>query len=155
MGPYTTAKAGVEALSDALRIELAPKGVAVGCAYFGFLDTDLVKGGYARASSSRMREQLPSFMTAPAPLAKAIDAIERGLERRSARVWSPRWVGPLLVLRGLLQPLSERGSLRDMQLLRESIELAERDSTLDVDPVLGVASIALEGQPEPLATPRD
>src|SRR6476646_5062127 len=31
MGPYTAAKAGVEALSDALRMETAPSGAAVGC----------------------------------------------------------------------------------------------------------------------------
>jgi NAD(P)-dependent dehydrogenase (short-subunit alcohol dehydrogenase family) len=154
MGPYTTAKAGVEALSDALRIECAPKGVAVGCAYFGFLDTDLVKGAYEQASSSRMREQLPGFLTRPAPLSTAIDAIERGVERRSARVWSPRWVGAMLVLRGLLQPLSERGSLRDMQLLRESVELVEQDAaSAEVDPVLGIASVALERERE-AATPR-
>ena len=41
MGAYTTAKSGVEALSDALRMETAPSGARVGCAYFGFIDTDL------------------------------------------------------------------------------------------------------------------
>src|ERR1700746_3882006 len=47
MGPYTATKAGVEAMTDALRIESAPFGAAVGCAYFGFIDTDLVKAAYA------------------------------------------------------------------------------------------------------------
>ena len=39
---------GVEALSDCLRVEAAPLGVAVGVAYFLFLDTDMVRDGEAR-----------------------------------------------------------------------------------------------------------
>ncbi len=79
---YATAKAGVEALSDALRVESAPSGVAVGCAYFGFMDTDLVKAAYAEPSAEAMNARTPSFIRNPAPLSKAIDAIERGVERR-------------------------------------------------------------------------
>ena len=86
MGPYTTAKAGVEALSDALRMETAPSGARVGCAYFGYLDTDLVRAGFAQPSAQGLTAQLPPFMRNPAPLSKAIDAIERGVESRAARV---------------------------------------------------------------------
>jgi NAD(P)-dependent dehydrogenase (short-subunit alcohol dehydrogenase family) len=144
MGPYTTAKAGVEALSDALRIELAAHGAAVGCAYFGFLDTDLVKAGFAQPSAQRMTERLPGFMVKPAPLSIAIDAIERGVSKRSARVWAPRWIGPMLYLRGLLQPLSERQALSDMEGLRESVRLAETSAESEtMDPVLGVAANVL------------
>ena len=106
MGAYTTPKAGVEALSDALRMETAPSGAAVGCAYFGFLDTDLVRAGFAEPSARADRAARRASSRNPAPLSKAIDAIERGIERRSARVWAPRWVGPLLAARGLLQPLT-------------------------------------------------
>ena len=60
-----------------------------------------------------MTGRLPGFIRNPAPLSKAIDAIERGIERRSARVWAPRWVGPMLALRGILQPLIERQALGD------------------------------------------
>src|ERR1700751_3748028 len=91
MGPYTAAKAGVEALTAALR----------------------------------MTGRMPGFMRNPAPLSKAIDAIERGVEDRSARVWAPRWVGPMLALRGLLQPLSERATLRDPAPLIEGMRVAE------------------------------
>ncbi len=37
----------------------------------------------------------------------AIDAIERGIRRRSSRLWAPRYVGGALVLRGIIQPLTE------------------------------------------------
>jgi hypothetical protein len=50
---------------------------------------------------------MPGFVARPAPLAQAVDAIERGVSRRSARIWAPRYVGGALALRGLLQPLTE------------------------------------------------
>ncbi|MEY2513215.1 MAG: hypothetical protein QOJ89_573, partial [bacterium] len=51
MGPYSASKAGVEALTDCLRAEIAPTGARVGCAYFGFIDTDLVRASFAHPSS--------------------------------------------------------------------------------------------------------
>ena len=119
MGPYTATKAGVEALTDALRMESAPSGARVGCAYFGFIDTDLVKASYAQPAAQRINERTPAFLRDPIPVARAVDAIERGIERRSARVWAPRWVGPMIALRGVLQPLLERRSLQDQASLIE------------------------------------
>jgi NAD(P)-dependent dehydrogenase (short-subunit alcohol dehydrogenase family) len=45
MSAYCAAKAGVEALTDCMRIELGPLGVDAGVAYFLFLDTDMVRDG--------------------------------------------------------------------------------------------------------------
>jgi NAD(P)-dependent dehydrogenase (short-subunit alcohol dehydrogenase family) len=144
MGPYSSAKAGVEALTDSLRLELAPSGVAVGCAYFGFLDTDLVKASFAQPSTEAMTGRLPGFVRNPAPLSKAVDAIERGVGKRSARLWTPRWVGPMLALRGVLQPLVERQALSDVETLRENVRLAETSGDTErLHPVLGVAAAAL------------
>jgi hypothetical protein len=77
---------------------------------------------------------------------KAIDAIEDGIERRAARVWAPRWVGPLLALRGLVQPLMERSVERDPAPLAESLRLAEPTAgeVADHDPLLGVAARAID-----------
>jgi NAD(P)-dependent dehydrogenase (short-subunit alcohol dehydrogenase family) len=144
MGPYTTAKAGVDALSDALRQETIPSGAMVGCAYFGFLDTDLVRAAFAEPSGEALSGRLPGFIRNPAPLSKAIDAIERGIERRSARVWAPRWVGPMLALRGILQPLTERQAAADPTQLNEAMRLAdEANRAGEQDPLLGVAAKAL------------
>jgi NAD(P)-dependent dehydrogenase (short-subunit alcohol dehydrogenase family) len=145
IGAYATAKSGVDALSDSLRAELAPSGVQVGCAYFGFLDTDLVRAGYSQPSAQVANGSSPSFIRNPAPVSKAIDAIERGIERRSARVWAPRWVGPIIALRGLLQPLVERRVLSEPERLAEAIRLADpaSSSVAEQDPLLGVAAQAL------------
>lgn len=145
MGGYTTAKAGVEALSDVLRAETAPSGARVGCAYFGFLDTDLVRAGFAQPSSEALRGGLPGFIGNPAPVVKAIDAIELGIERRSARVWAPRWVGPMLSLRGVLQPLIERRAQRDTEALANALRVAESSGEAQSqDALLGVAAQAIE-----------
>jgi NAD(P)-dependent dehydrogenase (short-subunit alcohol dehydrogenase family) len=145
MGPYTAAKAGVEALTDALRMEMAPSGAQVGCAYFGFIDTDLVRASFAQPSAQVLTSQLPGFIRNPAPLSKAIDAIELGIERRSARVWAPRWVGPMMLLRGLLQPLTERQAAKDNAQLAEVMRTAETSHESDSqDPLLGVATLAIK-----------
>lgn len=124
MGAYTASKAGVEAMTDCLRAELAPTGARVGCAYFGFIDTDLVKAGFAHPSTQAFLAVLPGFVARPAPLSVAIDKIERGVARRSARMWAPSYVGGALALRGILQPLTDwrvRGSRR----LPRALELAD------------------------------
>ena len=100
MGAYTASKAGVEAMTDSLRVELAASGARVGCAYFGFIDTDLVRASFAHASTRKLIGDMPSFVSRPAPLADAVDAIERGVARRSSRLWAPRYVGGALALRG-------------------------------------------------------
>jgi NAD(P)-dependent dehydrogenase (short-subunit alcohol dehydrogenase family) len=140
MGPYCAAKAGVEALSNVLRMELSPSGARVGCAYFGFIDTDLVRGGFSQPSAGRMRAQMPKFIGEPAPLAKAVDAIERGVRQRSPRVFAPRWVGAALALRSVIQPLTERRVLSDSAELAEAMRIAQESHETDAqDPLLGVA----------------
>lgn len=145
MGPYTAAKSGVEALTDALRMETAPSGAKVGCAYFGFIDTDLVRASFKQPSAEAMTGRMPGFMRNPAPLSKAIDAIERGIERRADRVWAPRWVGTMIALRGVLQPLTERQLQREPERLRAGIAAARSSGEADSqDPLLGVAMQAVE-----------
>jgi NAD(P)-dependent dehydrogenase (short-subunit alcohol dehydrogenase family) len=147
MAPYTSAKAGVEALSDSLRMETAPSGACVGCAYFGFIDTDLVRASFAQPSTEKIRSNTPAFIRNPAPVSKAVDAIERGIERRSARLWAPRWVGPMIALRGFIQPLTERQIRKEPERLRESIRAAESSQeTSTQDPLLGVAMQAVSDQ---------
>jgi NAD(P)-dependent dehydrogenase (short-subunit alcohol dehydrogenase family) len=107
MTSYAASKAGVEGLSNSLRGELVMRGVAVGCAYFGFIDTDMVRDAFAHPSTTAMLPLLPKFVRRPVPVDRAVDAIERGIRDRRARVWAPRYVGLALASRGWLQPLTE------------------------------------------------
>jgi len=149
MGPYTAAKAAVDALSDALRAELAPFGAAVGAAYFGYLDTDIVRGAYGHPAAELLNRRVPAFVREPAPLVKAVDAVERGIERRAARIWAPGWVRTAYLLRGVLQPLSERTLRGRQRELRRALEVADETAAArSEDLSLGVAVRALEGRPE-------
>lgn len=143
MGPYAASKAGVEALTDCLRIELGPTGAQAGCAYFGFIDTDLVRGAFEHPATQAIEAEMPGFIRRPVPVERAVAAIERAVLTRAPRVWAPRWVGALLALRGVLQPLTERRLARSAAL-REALRLADpaQGALEGQDPTLGVAAKA-------------
>ncbi len=114
LGAYSASKAAVEALGDTLRIELAHTGARTGVAYFGFIDTEMV----SRGMQTRAAEQAGGMRQAivkPVPLVRALDAIERGVERRARRVTAPGWVGSVLPLRMLIQPLIDRSGGGDLE----------------------------------------
>jgi NAD(P)-dependent dehydrogenase (short-subunit alcohol dehydrogenase family) len=127
MAAYTASKAGAEAFGDALRAEVAHTGTRVGVAYFSFIDTDMVRSAFSRPSAARAREMGGPFSKV-APLSEAIDAIEHGIRTRARTVVAPRSVRSMLVLRTLLQPLSELGLRRDKRFL-ETLRLAEAESS--------------------------
>lgn len=105
MSTYSASKAGVEALAQALRQEVAAQGVDVGVCYFGHVDTDMARGAqHDRVVRSLMRLG-PGFAARPITPEAAAGAVVRGMERRSGRVCAPRWVLPAILAPGLLQPL--------------------------------------------------
>ena len=59
MAPYAASKAGVEALTNSLRAELAPTGARAGCAYFGIIETDMVRTRSRTGPCSRCSARSP------------------------------------------------------------------------------------------------
>jgi NAD(P)-dependent dehydrogenase (short-subunit alcohol dehydrogenase family) len=110
MTAYCAAKAGVEALSDCLRIEMQPYGVSVGVAYFLFLDTDMVNDSEREMPMlRRAKAEMPRFLGRTHPLPPAIDEIVAAIAQRRRRVAYPRWFLRVLALRQLVaSPLAER-----------------------------------------------
>ena len=102
MSAYCASKAAIEALADRMRIEIRPTGARVGVAYFGEIDTDMVRRGMQTVAASRFSGNNGPFTTA-APISVAIDALEVGLARRSRRVCAPRWVSAVLPMRMIIQ----------------------------------------------------
>jgi NAD(P)-dependent dehydrogenase (short-subunit alcohol dehydrogenase family) len=125
MSAYCAAKAGVEALSDCLRIEMQPLGVRVGVAYFLFLDTDMVNDGEREMPLlQRARADMPRPLARTYPLAPAIDEVVAAIAERRRRVAYPRWFLKALSIRQLLaSPLAER---RTAKAVPEAIREHER-----------------------------
>jgi len=110
MGAYSASKAAVEAIGNTLRTELRPSGARVGVAYFAELDTDMTTRGFSTEAAKRMLRRDPRGRRRVTPLSTAIDAVERGIERRSRRVVAPAWVAGVLPIRTLAQRAIDVGS---------------------------------------------
>jgi NAD(P)-dependent dehydrogenase (short-subunit alcohol dehydrogenase family) len=123
LGAYNASKAAVEALGDTLRIELHESGARVGVAYFAELDTDMTQRGFSTQAAARLLRG-PGRFQRVAPLSVGVDAIERGIARRSRRVVAPSWVGPLVPARMLVQRAVEAVTRRG---LRETLEVARAE----------------------------
>lgn len=101
---YGASKAAVEAFGRALRLELAATGTRVGIAYFGLIESDLVRGLRTQPAGATVLDLVPAVGRA-VPTSVASAAIVRGIEHRSARVQAPGWVPGMLAARTLLEPV--------------------------------------------------
>lgn len=108
MAPYAASKAAVEAMANVLRQEIAGTGATVGCGYFSFLDTDMVRNAFDRPVAVELRKHLGGPIGKVYPLEPAVLALADGIESRSRTVIYPGWVKPVARLRGFVQPLAER-----------------------------------------------
>ena len=112
---YAATKAGVEAFGNAVRMEYRHKGVDVGVAYFGVIDTPMV----ARAKSDPIlaqfeQESSQNFVGKTYPLSGAGAAVIRGMESRSRRVMYPRFIRPMYALRSLMPRVLDRAVKPEM-----------------------------------------
>jgi NAD(P)-dependent dehydrogenase (short-subunit alcohol dehydrogenase family) len=108
MAAYAASKAGVEAFANSLRSEVKHLGVDVGVAYFGFIDTDMVRGADAHPAIGNLRADTPGPITRTYPVSMVGKAVADGFEGRKRWVVVPGWIRPLLVMRTALAPLVER-----------------------------------------------
>jgi NAD(P)-dependent dehydrogenase (short-subunit alcohol dehydrogenase family) len=106
MAPYDASKAGVEHLANALRLEVADRGVTVGSAHMSWIDTAMVRDSKADlASFEELLARLPWPLNKTTSVDKCAAAFVKGIERRKERVYCPSWVG---VFRWLKPFLSTR-----------------------------------------------
>ncbi|MFE7837074.1 short-chain dehydrogenase/reductase [Streptomyces sp. NPDC057474] len=129
--PYAASKAAVEQFTRALRVELAMHGATAGVLYPGWVETAMSRPAFGGHDlTTRMRAA--AF---PRPLAAAIspDAVARrvvqGIERRATSITAPRRWQPVGILRGVVNPLTDRVLTRHTRLqpLLRALEDAARD----------------------------
>ncbi len=112
--PYAIAKAGVEALGRALRVELVPHGAGATVAYFGLIDTEMVHRSIdGDPLAAQINELVPRVMRKRLSPAQAGEAVARGIERRAPRIIAPRRWAAFSVLRGIINPLLDDYMLSD------------------------------------------
>lgn len=140
-GPYGMSKAAVESLGRTLRVELAPKGVGVTVAYYGFVDTAFVHGSFdGDEVAARLEATFPGFLTRRITPQRAAEALADGLERRAPRVIAP-WPWPALqVMRGLSGPALDRVMTLDPRMKKVLGAARERQNA-------GDGSVAPTGEP--------
>jgi NAD(P)-dependent dehydrogenase (short-subunit alcohol dehydrogenase family) len=123
--PYAASKAGVEQIGRALRAELAIHGAGASVAYFGFIDTAMVRQAFEDPIVQRFEQVFPDFMTRRLTPAVAGAAIVEGIERRAPKIIRPRWWRVYSVLRGVVNPLLDAQLARD-ETFREAVREGER-----------------------------
>ncbi len=115
--PYAMSKAGVEAFGRALRTELRQHGAGVSVAYFGWIDTHMVRQGIdADPVGDEMLQALPAPLRKRLPPSAAAAAIVSGIEQRRARIFRPRRWAVVSALRGLVNPITDRAMETDARI---------------------------------------
>jgi NAD(P)-dependent dehydrogenase (short-subunit alcohol dehydrogenase family) len=103
MSAYSASKAGVEAMCNALRIELAPHGVDVGTIHPTWIDTELVReANREHLAYRRLRAAMRPPFKKTYPVERAARDIADGFDKRARRVCTPGFVRIAHVLRAAL-----------------------------------------------------
>jgi NAD(P)-dependent dehydrogenase (short-subunit alcohol dehydrogenase family) len=127
VAPYAMAKAGVEQLGRALRVELVPHGAGASVAYFGFIDTDMVRIGIDEDPlADKLREALPAVLRKRLTPAQAGETVARGIEKRAARIITPKRWAVFSALRGILNPLLDDYMVKNADVQAIVTELDSR-----------------------------
>ncbi|MDT5082516.1 MAG: hypothetical protein QOJ80_7153 [Mycobacterium sp.] len=116
MAPYDASKAATEHFANALRLEVAHRGVDVGSAHMLWIDTPLVREGKADSPAFKeMLARLPGPLGKTTSVERCAELFVKGIEARKRHVDCPQWVGLLRWLKPLLaSPIGESATLKNV-----------------------------------------
>lgn len=115
MVAYDTSKAGVEHFANALRLELAHRGVDVGSAHMLWIDTPMVRDGKAESPAFReMLNRLPGPLGKTTSVEKCGEVFLKGIAERKRQINCPQWVGLMRWPAGAGLAAGERATLKSV-----------------------------------------
>lgn len=119
LAPYTASKAAIENFANALRLEVAYRGVSVGSAHMSWIDTALVRDTKSDLPAfGEILARLPWPLNQTTSVDKCAAAFVEGIEGRKDHVYCPGWVS---LFRWLKPVLSTR--IGELPILRNAAEL--------------------------------
>lgn len=128
MAAYCASKAGAEQFANALRLEVAHKGVRVGSAHPSWIDTDMVRNMSEDLGTFReARAKLPGPLGSTTSVEACAAAFADGIARRKRRVYVPRSLAIFQALRTIvISPLSDIGLKREAKKMVPKLEAEVR-----------------------------
>jgi NAD(P)-dependent dehydrogenase (short-subunit alcohol dehydrogenase family) len=148
MSSYSASKAGVEAMCNALRIELAHHGVDVATIHPTWIDTEMVREGQRELRAyQRLRAVMRPPFKKTYPVERAARDIADGFDKRARRICTPPFVRVAHLLRPALttrvferelftaapdmerlfaEQVAEEGSAREVSLGERERERSQR-----------------------------
>ena len=96
-------------------------------AYFGFIDTNMVREAFADPLAARFEKTFPGWMTKRLQASDAGRGIVDGIEKRRRTVILPSWWRVYSGLRGVINPLLDRAMERDDDLQEVLVEADTRE----------------------------
>jgi len=150
MSAYCAAKAGVERFGDALRLEVAYRGITVASAHPTWIDTDMVRDTEAALPTfAETRKQLPGPLGAFTSVDACAEALVENLETRGRRVFVPGSVGVVSALRQMVTgALAEKVA---MKVSAKRVPELERDIRALNGQEFGKNSVGETGRKNPAA----
>ena len=150
MSAYCAAKAGLERFGDALRLEVAHRGVTVASAHPTWIDTDLVRDTEeALPTFAKSRKQLPGPLGAYTSVEECAQALVENLETRKRRVFVP---GSVAVVSALRQMVTGAAAEKLALLVsKKRVPQLERDIAKLKGQEFGKNSIGAQAKSKPAA----
>jgi NAD(P)-dependent dehydrogenase (short-subunit alcohol dehydrogenase family) len=150
LSAYCAAKAGVERFGDALRLEVAHRGVTVASAHPTWIDTDMVRDTEAALPTfAETRKQLPGPLGAYTSVEACAEALVENLETRRRRVFVPGSVGVISAVRQVVT-----GAVAEKVMLvaaKRRVPQLERDIAALNGQEFGRNSVGDRGRTKPAA----
>ena len=107
-------------------------GASASVAYFGFIDTQMVRDAFDDPAAEGVEDLFPKFVTKRLQPADAGAAIVDGIERRVPRIIRPRWWRAWSVLRGVVNPLLDAAVERNDRF-RDVVREGERQAAAETE----------------------